>query len=90
MGMAEDSASLGDLTWITADSFDEPSMSSATQPVREGRAHPDARGTAKRPMEPSGQRRLADNLRSVLMSAAAHINVSPDVPADGQETDLPS
>ena len=33
-------------------------------------------------MEPSGQRRLADNLRSVLMSAAAHINASPDVPAD--------
>jgi hypothetical protein len=82
----EDSGSLGDLTWITADSFDEPSLSSTTQPVREGRAHPDARGTAKRSMEPSGQRRLADNLRSVLMSAAAHINASPDVQADEKKS----
>ena len=82
----EDSASLGDLAWITADLFGEQSMSSNTQPVREGGAHPDARGTAKRSMEPSGQRRLADNLRSVLMSAAAHISGSPDVPPGEKKT----
>ena len=78
----EDSASLGDLRWITAASFDDQSASPTTQPVKEGGAHASARGAAARAMMASGQRRLADNLRSVLLSAAAATSASPDVDGD--------
>ena len=82
----EDSASLGDLTWITADSYEQDSASPMTQPIKENRAHPDARGVAQQPLLASGQRRLTDNLRSVLMSAAAHIKASPDVGEDEKKS----
>ena len=49
-----DSGSLGDLTWITADTFDQMSASPVTQPVKHGNEHPDARGAATRGMLPTG------------------------------------
>ena len=53
-----------------------------TQPVSDGKAHPDARGAAKKPMAETSKRRLVDNMRSVLLSAAAHINGDPGIPQD--------
>jgi hypothetical protein len=82
-----DSGSLGDLTWITADTFDQMSASPVTQPVKHGNEHPDARGAATRGMLPTGQRRLADNLRSVLMSTAAHLQTLPDI-SESEKTRL--
>jgi hypothetical protein len=64
----ESSGSLGDLTWITADSFVQPSQAVNIASVTD--------------LAASGQRRLADNLRSALMSATAHIGASPDLSQD--------
>ena len=77
-----DSASLGDLTWLTSASLSVRSASPTTQPVVGGKAHPDARGAAKKPMAETSMRRLVDNMRSVLLSAAAHINGDPGIPQD--------
>ena len=77
-----DSASLGDLTWLTSASLSVRSASPTTQPVVGGKAHPDARGAAKKPMASTSMRRLVDNMRSVLLSAAAHINGDPGIPQD--------
>jgi hypothetical protein len=82
-----DNTSLGDLTWITHDSLTMRSASPTTQPVVEGKAHPNARGTAKNPMAETSQRRLVDNMRSVLLSAAAHLNADPGVP-QGEKDEL--
>ena len=64
----ESSGSLGDLTWITTDSFVQPSQAVNIASVTD--------------LAASGQRRLADNLRSALMSATAHIGASPDLSQD--------
>eukprot|EP01044_Picomonas_judraskeda_P040117 COSAG03_NODE_19543_length_334_cov_1.502128_1_plen_111_part_11 len=60
-----DSASLGDLTWLTHDSLFSRSASPTVQPVMAGKAHPAAQGTSKQPMADTSVRRLADNMRSV-------------------------
>ena len=74
---------LGDLTWLTLESFDAQSKLPDVRPVR-GEPHPNAVGKMREPLSLSSQRRLAENLRQALVSASIYVRAN--LP-DGDEKD---